>query len=326
MTSLAAPLAFRPILVPRVWGGTALRNRSLEAPDGPIGESWEISDVDGHVSVTVGGEARLRDLVTRQPEALLGDAADPALPGRFPLLIKLLDTRETLSVQVHPDDEAAARIGGGAQGKTEAWYILDSAPDARIYLGVRPHVTRESFEQALADGQVPRVLNAIEPVPGQMISCPPGTIHAIGGGIRMIEIQQASDTTFRLYDWDRTGTDGRPRPLHLEHGLAVARWEMPPLPQPLSAEEGDGSRDLLMGCEKFFVERIRRFEAGREVRIAYEKSRYVIVVAVGGRVTIATSGGSMVRDAVSTALVPAAAGALTLSGSPDASALLVYRP
>ncbi len=139
----------------------------------------------------------------------------------FPLLFKFLDVRENLSVQVHPNDEQAARLDPPDRGKSEAWFVLSAEPGSRVYAGLRDGVDRTALEPAVAHGQAESCLHSFEPAPGDCVLVPAGTVHALGAGLLVAEIQQSSDTTFRLFDWNRVGPDGLPRPLHVEQAVAV---------------------------------------------------------------------------------------------------------
>lgn len=212
----AEPLVFRPLYQERVWGGRRLESvfgRQLP-PGRPIGESWELVDRPEAQSVVDGGPlagATLHDLWTRHRDAVFGPHAPDA--ARFPLLAKILDARETLSVQVHPPARVAERLG--AEPKTEMWYVLEAEEDAAVYAGFRAGVTRGAFERALGDGSVEGLLHRIPVAAGDAITIPSGRCHAIGAGCLIAEIQQNSDSTYRVYDWNRVGLDGRPRELHL---------------------------------------------------------------------------------------------------------------
>jgi mannose-6-phosphate isomerase len=208
-----------------LWGGRRLPsflNRQIPHDD-PIGEAWVLSDVDGHCSqVTDGALAgvSLRELLARHGERILGSA--PAIHGRFPLLLKFIDSRQELSVQVHPNDEQAARIAPGMLGKTEAWVILEACPTtSAIYAGLREGVTAEHFRAALREKTTPNLLHRFRPSAGDCIFLEAGAVHAIGSNVLVFEVQQTSDVTYRLYDWDRVDAKtGKPRQLHVEEGLA----------------------------------------------------------------------------------------------------------
>lgn len=214
------PIVFTPLYMQRVWGGRSLEteyNRSLP-DDAPYGESWEISDREREQSVVVDGPyagKTLHELWTNQRELLFGTGLPSS--DRFPLLIKVLDARDDLSIQVHPPAELAPSLGGDP--KTEMWFIADADPGAKLYAGLKSGTTRENFEDALTDGSVADVVHAIEPKKGESIFIPSGRLHAIGAGFLIHEIQQNSDTTYRVFDWNRVGLDGKPRELHVEQSM-----------------------------------------------------------------------------------------------------------
>jgi mannose-6-phosphate isomerase len=214
------PLTFKPIFKERVWGGRNLETlfRKPLPPERPIGESWEISDRPGDVSVIANGPLAGRDLrwlVEQHGPELFGPGLSAA---RFPLLIKILDARQTLSLQVHPPAAVAARLGG--EPKTELWHIVHAEPNAALYVGLKRGVSRELFEQKLRDGSVAECLHRVPVRAGEAMFLPSGRVHAIGAGLVLFEIQQNSDTTYRVFDWNRLGLDGRPRELHVPESLA----------------------------------------------------------------------------------------------------------
>lgn len=220
------PFIFHPIFKERVWGGRALERlyRKPLPPRAPIGESWEISDRPGDVSVIANGPLAgkdLRWLMENHERELLGDAK-PA-NGRFPLLIKILDAEEKLSLQVHPPAHRAEELRG--EPKTEAWYIADAAPGAELYVGLKRGVTRAEFEGKIRTGEVAECFHRVPVKAGDSMFLPSGRVHAIGAGLVIFEIQQNSDTTYRVFDWNRVGLDGKPRDLHVEHSLASIDFE-----------------------------------------------------------------------------------------------------
>jgi mannose-6-phosphate isomerase len=216
------PLTFNPIFKERVWGGREIEKLfAKKLPAGKrIGESWEISDRPGDESVILNGKLagkNLRWLMENHADELLGHTR-PATGNRFPLLIKILDAREKLSLQVHPPADRAAKLGG--EPKTEMWFIADAAPDAELYAGLKRGVTRESFEGKIRTGDVAQCFHQIPVHAGDAMFLPSGRVHAIGAGLMIFEIQQNSDTTYRVFDWNRTGLDGKPRELHVPQSLA----------------------------------------------------------------------------------------------------------
>ncbi len=216
------PLVFAPLLKERVWGGRKLADLyGKPVPlDRPIGESWEITDRPEGVSVIADGPLAGRDLrwlMEHHGEALLGR---PVRPGeRFPWLIKLLDASDDLSLQVHPPAIKASALGG--EPKTELWFIAEAAAGAKLHTGLRRGVTRDEFERRTRDGTVAGCFHVHHVARGDAMVLPSGRVHALGAGNVVFEIQQNSDTTYRVFDWNRVGLDGRPRELHLESSFAA---------------------------------------------------------------------------------------------------------
>lgn len=214
------PLTFEPLYQERVWGGRELEKvygRTLPATGVPYGESWEISDREYDQSIVRRGPLAgmsLHQLWCELREEIFGKGL---LSDRFPLLIKILDARADLSIQVHPPEEIAAELSG--EPKNEMWYIADVSEGAKIYVGLKKGTTKEGFEQSLTNGTCAEQVHAISPKAGESIHIPSGRIHAIGAGILIYEIQQNSDTTYRVFDWNRVGLDGVPRALHIGDSL-----------------------------------------------------------------------------------------------------------
>src|SRR5580704_5289831 len=202
---LLYPLRFEPIYQYRIWGGRRLSN-VLSAPlpgDGPIGEAWVLSDRDEYPSRIASGSLKgqtIAQVLEQFPEQVMGKLAGRF--RRFPLLLKFLDAREMISVQVHPDDLHPDLLPPGETGKTEAWVVLEAGTKSRIYAGLKPGTTEADLRQALANGSVADRLACFHPKPGDAIFLPPGTVHSLGGGVVVFEVQQNSDVTFRLYDWN----------------------------------------------------------------------------------------------------------------------------
>jgi mannose-6-phosphate isomerase len=264
-------LLFDPIYQERVWGGRALETalgRTLPAAR-PIGESWEIVDRPEAQSRVRGGAwagATLRELLDQHGAEVMG----PAWPGgaRFPLLVKWLDCRERLSLQVHPPSAVAAALRG--EPKTENWYVARAEPGARLIVGLKPGAAPGSFERALADGTAEDWVQAVPVAPGDSILVRSGQVHAIDAGNLILEIQQNSDTTYRLFDWGRTGLDGRPRQLHVAESLRSILWQEP-APQVVRAAAESGS---LATCPEFSIRRVvlrpgeaLAFQAGQQPRL-----------------------------------------------------------
>jgi mannose-6-phosphate isomerase len=268
-------LQFDSIYQERVWGGRELAESFGRAlPAGRlVGESWEIVDRPDAQSFVRSGPLAgqsLRGLIEAHRREIMGPRWPAARP--FPVLVKWLDCRERLSLQVHPPKGQAAALGG--EPKTENWFIARAGPAAALIVGLRPGMTREQFERALADGTLETCVHRFPVAAGDSILVPSGTVHAIDGGSLILEIQQNSDTTYRVYDWGRTGLDGKPRQLHLREALASILWNQP-APQPLRAESTPA---VLADCAEF---RIRRVPLARGAGLAFgagEQPRLLHVV------------------------------------------------
>jgi mannose-6-phosphate isomerase len=220
------PLILNPAYKDYIWGGSRIPSLfQRDAPPGACAESWEISDRPEGMSVVANGPlqgATLQQLVATYGHEITGFAC--CTPG-FPLLVKLIDARDRLSIQVHPDDEAAAR--GIGEAKTEAWHILEAPPGAQVFAGLKAGVSESAFMAHLRANTLESCLQAIPVQAGDTIFIPGGRVHAICEGLLILEVQQNSDTTYRVYDWGRVGKDGKPRDLHVEQALKVIRWHDP---------------------------------------------------------------------------------------------------
>lgn len=216
------PITFKPLYMERVWGGRELERvygRTLPDPASPFGESWEIVDRANEQSIVDHGPLAgisLHELWTNRRDEVFGAGYDGH--PRFPILIKVLDARDDLSIQVHPPARLAAGLGG--EPKTEMWYIADCNPGAKLYVGLKHGVTEADFGRAISEGTVADCVHAVYPRPGDSIFIESGRLHAIGAGFLIHEIQQNSDTTYRVFDWNRLGLDGNPRELHVDQSLA----------------------------------------------------------------------------------------------------------
>lgn len=270
------PLTFKPLYMERVWGGRELERvygRTLPDPRQPIGESWEIVDREQEQSIVDHGPlagTSLHELWTTRREEIFG-AGSGGQP-RFPLLIKVLDARADLSLQVHPPLHLAAGLGG--EPKTEMWFIADCEPGAKLYLGLKRGVTMADFEQAITNGTVAACVHAVTPQPGDSIFIPSGRLHAIGAGFLIHEIQQNSDTTYRVFDWNRPGLDGRSRELHIAQSLASIDFTdfEPVMDRPAG--------DTLAACAYFITTR-KTLTAGQTLANP-EPGNFSILSVIGG--------------------------------------------
>lgn len=313
------PLRFKPLFRRYLWGGRRLGEVLGKAigPEADYAESWEIVDHGGDQSVVVAGPLEgttLHDLVAHRGRELLGRHHPQP---RFPLLFKFLDAQQTLSVQVHPDDARAALLTPPDYGKTEAWYVMDAAPGSLIYAGLKRGFDRASLARELHRGTAELCLHRFEPSPGDCVLLPAGLIHAIGAGLLVAEIQQSSDTTYRLFDWNRVGPDGKPRALHLELGLEAVDDRLGPGEVRKPAPTPHPACVRLAECEKFILE---RWQFNEPVTIGGDDRCHTLAV-VGGAVSINGDPSGKPIPYGATALLPASCGAVTITPLGEATIL-----
>lgn len=319
------PLLFTPVYKSYLWGGTRLANIYGRA-DAPAvcAESWEIADRDEGMSVVRNGAlagTTLHALVAQWGRELVGSAAGDATA--FPLLIKLIDARQRLSVQVHPDNAGAARHGG--EPKAEAWVVMRAAPGAAVFCGWSGPMTHAAFRAALAAGEVQRVLRRIPAAAGATFFVPGGRVHAIGEGCLMLEVQQNSNTTYRVYDWNRVAADGRPRDSHLEQALQVINWDdqgvQPAQPARVSPG-GANARWLLMQSPYF---RIERLDLDAEASVLHDPASFTALFVVGGAAECAAGNGEVRLDPGVSCLIPAGLPRFTLRPMAAGTVLIMTR-
>ncbi|PAW82921.1 MAG: mannose-6-phosphate isomerase [Pedosphaera sp. Tous-C6FEB] len=306
MSSPLYPFTFQPIFKDRVWGGRKLAQLYGKAlpPQTPIGESWEITDRPEGVSVITNGPLAGRDLrwlMENHAKELLGDSQPCA--GRFPLLVKILDAQEKLSLQVHPPAHKAAELRGDP--KTEMWYVADATPDADLFVGLRRGATREEFEQRIRDGSVAECFHRIPVQRGDSMFLPSGRVHALGAGNVIFEIQQNSDTTYRVFDWNRVGLDGQPRELHIPQALASIDFDdfEPALAPSAWTKVGSAETRPLVDCALFSVE-VFRLSAPGEVRLS--GNQVTVLAMTAGQLTVRHPGGAATLKPGGFYVVPAA--------------------
>ena len=255
------PLRFEPQYQYRLWGGRRLADLlAAPMPDGPIGEAWILSDRDDHASKIADGPLRgqtIGELMKHAQEQLMGTFARRF--DRFPLLLKFLDAQEMLSVQVHPGYGSAGALPAGEKAKTEGWVVLESGKESRIYAGLKPHTDTDILRKSVADGTLADHLVSITPKPGDAVFIPAGTVHSLGHDVVVFEVQQNSDTTFRLYDWGHVdGKTGRPRELQVEQALACIDFvdSQAGLVLPPAQPATPGEREQLFDCNAFQLWRL----------------------------------------------------------------------
>ncbi len=317
------PLFFRPLFRSYIWGGNRLKTfLSKPVPHDDIwAESWEIVDHGEDQSQVVDGEWRgwtLRKLIETYPNAIIGQISK--VEKGFPLLLKYLDCQRVLSVQVHPNDSYGAKMAKPDLGKTEAWYVMDSTKDALLYAGLKKGIGRSELFQALQDGRTEECLHSFHPEIGDCVFIPAGTLHALGGGLVVAEIQQASDTTFRLFDWNRVGNDGLPRPLHIDQAMEVIDFETGPVgavsPQSIPGQPGR----LLVDCDKF-----RLVELSQSMTFQSD-GKFKVLTIVKGTGQLSWGTGTRSLQMGQSVLVPAACEKLDLQLGSNAVWLVATVP
>ncbi len=318
---LDQPLRFVPVYQSAVWGGRRMERFGRVLPAGPIGESWDLADHARGMSVVDGGAwagRSLRELTADHGRDLVGAGF---AGGDFPLMVKLIDANDRLSIQVHPDDALARQLRVGERGKTECWMLLS---EGELFAGTVPGTTREGFAAALAAGQVSRMLERHLVRDGDFVFLPARTVHALGRGCLLYEVQQTCDITFRVDDWGRLGLDGRPRPLHVAESLATIDYaaRSAPVAAPARPHPDGGTVRALAACAYFQVE-----ERRADVTAGHAAGACRIVTALSGRGTIGTAAGAVPLRPATTVLIPAAAGAWRAIAEPgDELRLLVATP
>ncbi|HTA94846.1 MAG TPA: type I phosphomannose isomerase catalytic subunit, partial [Verrucomicrobiae bacterium] len=318
------PLTFHPIFKERIWGGREIEKLyGKKLPPGKlIGESWEISDRPNDESIIANGifaGKSLRWLMENHTRELLGDAK-PATGNRFPLLIKILDARGKLSLQVQPPASKAAELKG--EPKTEMWFIADAAPGAELFVGLKHGMTRAEIEQKISDGSVAECFHRVPVCAGDTMFLPSGRVHAIGAGIVIFEIQQNSDTTYRVFDWNRVGLDGKPRELHVAQSLASIDFNdfEPKLVSEKFSGDGKIKSRSLVRDKSFNVEDLD-IKSGAVAKLKEHKLQ--IVAAVSGQIEIKGGSEIVILSAGQFCLIPASLGPLEILAKSDAALLRV---
>jgi mannose-6-phosphate isomerase len=318
---LNLPLTFRPVYHSLVWGGRRMAQWRTDLPEGPIGESWDLADHPRGMSVVASGPLAgqtLRELTLRHGKDLVGETYTG---GDFPLLVKLIDAAQPLSVQVHPDDALAKELKVGERGKTECWLMVQDGGE--LFVGTKPGCTRERFAAALKDGRVADEINRFACKDGDFFFLPARTVHAIGAGSVIYEVQQTCDVTFRVDDWGRVGLDGKPRQLHVAESLATIDYAASGGPATATAvpHPAGGTVRPLVACSYFTVE-----ERRASTTAGGGNGRCAIIVCLAGHGSLSTAGGTVELKPMQTYLIPAAAGAWQAAATIGALRLLVATP
>lgn len=315
-------LTFRPQLKTVLWGGSRIA-RYKDIPDAPasVGESWEISALPGHVSVVDGGSfdgTPLDELARRFGPALLGSRVCATTGSDFPLLIKIIDANRNLSVQVHPGADMARASHGEPNGKSEMWYVIDSVPDAEIICGLAGPLTPEAFDRHVAEGTILSAVRIHKSRPGQFYYIPAGTIHSAGAGNLIAEVQQTSDVTYRVFDYDRLDADGRPRPLHTDKAREAIDYSWPVAIRPMG-EIFDRATGGAVQSPFFNIDYLTPDSFPREYKS--DGSTFTILMVTAGTLQVSIPSGTHTYAAGSTILIPASITDYTLAG--DATLLRI---
>lgn len=319
------PLKFEPVLKEKLWGGTTLVNHYYKKADPVLkyGESWELSAVTGDLSIVSNGFLagnNLEELIEVYMGDITGDAIFDKFGNEFPLLIKLIEAREDLSIQVHPGNEIA-KEKHNAYGKTEMWYILESDRDSKIYTGFKEEITKETYLDALNSGGLPDLLNVETPLAGDTFFTRAGRIHAIGAGIILAEIQQTSDITYRIFDWNRMDAKGKSRELHTDLALDAIDFKATGKSK-ISGKPALNKTENLVNCE-FFTTNIINFNELITKDYTLIDS-FVIYLCTEGEFLIRWDGNSEPVIKGETVLLPAQIKEVTLEPSPGATLLEIF--
>ena len=314
------PLKFKPRVKERIWGGQAILNKKGKAAgrlakDKLYGESWDLSSVKGDISVVANGFLKgnnLQELIEVYMGELVGEEIFERYGLEFPLLVKYLDCNDKLSVQVHPDD-ALALERHDSFGKTEAWYVVDCKPGAAIYLGFKDlNITREEYIAAVAESRLESLLNRVEVKPGDVFFIPAGTVHALGAGIEVVEVQQTSDITYRIYDWDRVDASGKGRELHTALAVDAIDFEADAdlLHKKYDLKAGDSATVIE---SSYFTMTLHAVDG----EATFDRSMidsFIIYIAINGSMQIIADGNSETLDEGEVVLIPAEVGDITIKG------------
>lgn len=311
---LKAPLHFAPHLKSVIWGGDKIASfKKIKTDVSNIGESWEVSAIPGFVSVVDRGELKgqsLTDLTDRYGADLLGSDVVARFGNEFPLMIKFIDSSGDLSVQVHPGHELALSRHG-CKGKTEMWHIIHASEGAKIYLGFKRDITPGEFNSLVAENRIMEVINSYDSAPGDTFFIPPGRIHAIGAGNLLVEIQESSDITYRIYDYDRRDAQGNPRELHSELAAEAIDYNGCPKHDGTHfSPDGNPTRPLV-NCSCFNVV---RHDITDPVELHNDRRSMMILMGIEGSSVISYPDGETVLPAGDTLLLPASLGPASASG------------
>ncbi len=319
MNKISYPLKFEPLLQNNIWGGDYLKTRSTNIPDGSVGESWEISDYKTKTTKIINGEHKGKSL----HEILDLIYYNPIDFNRFPLLLKILAPESELSVQVHPNDSYTSSLNLGESGKAEAWYVLDAPENSFLYLGLTEKISKEILKKAVEDCTLNNYLNKVYVKQGDVVNIPHGTIHSLCPKIKVFEIQQNSNITYRLYDWGRVDKNGQSRQLHIKEALQVVNYDYLPashLVTPKIINNKEYLREKYMQSANFTMEKISKMRA--PIKLDNSELKVHIITSINSKIEISTVSGSISLNKYDSCLIPAMSGVISIAGSFESEVLL----
>lgn len=319
------PIKFKPLIVERIWGGQKLNtffSKSLEGISN-AGESWEISAVENAETIVENGFLQgntLSEIIEIYMADLVGEKVYEKFGIEFPLLIKYIDANDVLSIQVHPDDKTAEKRHH-AFGKTEMWYVIDADPDSYVISGFNKDVSKEEYLQYLNSGKLEQILKKVPAKAGDVFFIPAGRVHAIGKGLLLAEIQQTSDITYRIFDWNRVDKNGNPRELHTEEALDVIDYKE--IKEPKTLYTPDKNKEVnLIECNYFTTNIL---EIDKEMEREYEWiDSFKILMCIDGCATITYEGENYIINKGETYLIPAVIDSITIKPNSQSKIIEVY--
>lgn len=317
-------LKFKPILKEKIWGGTKLKTKlNKDFTETNIGESWEVSDVQDNISLVVNGSLagqNLQELITTFTTDLLGEAVYTHFGNKFPLLIKFIDAKESLSIQVHPNDSLANQRHNSF-GKTEMWYVIQADKEANLIVGFKEKVTKKNYLKHLENKTLLKILNVAKVSQGDVYFIPAGRVHAIGAGVLLAEIQQTSDITYRIYDWDRPNFDGSFRDLHTTEALDAMDYSVKESYKTTYIKEQNSAKKIV-SCP-YFTTNILPVNGVISINTA-AKNSFVIYMCVKGNVKFTYNNQQEILQTGETILVPACIETIEISAEENSELLEVY--
>lgn len=310
------PLKFEPVFKNYIWGGRGLEQFGKVLPDGIVAESWEISCHPNGTSIVSNGDlkgASLPEIIKKFGRQIIGDSLPQESLAKFPLLVKFIDAHDKLSVQVHPDDTYAKTFENGEFGKNEMWYIIKAKPGAKLVYGVQPGMTKEAFSKLVKEDRIADGLNFIEVFPGDVVNIPAGLVHAIGEGIILTEVQQNSDLTYRVYDYNRIDASGNKRPLHIDKALDVINYkEADKKVKGLNLKIGANSSKTYKIANKYFS--IELYDIDGSIDENADGCKFYIYIIIEGEGEINYGNDSIKVSFGESLLIPAAMGSYNVKG------------